>query len=151
MLAASQECSVPQQKAPVLLPPQSVIKSLYTLLSASVTLGIYGYVLSFYSGTEMQWNEGDQPENRCQSQSDLPIPDTCGNTFIIKSLSSLLTLAMIKLLWRVYNSVTASIQCDATYFQVIYLEFCPRQSEFYSLQYLLSLISYNWARMDMSI
>ncbi len=108
MLAVSQECIVPRLQASVLLPPRCVIRTLYTLLSVSVTLGIFGYVLSFYSGTESHWNGGDQPEHQCQSQSDLPIPDACGNTIIIKSLSFLLTLTMIKLQLGVYSSVTVS-------------------------------------------
>lgn len=108
MLAASQECNVPQLQAFVFLPPLCVITTLCTLLSVSVTLGIFGYVLSFYSGTESLWKGGDQPEHWCQSQSDLPIPDACGNTIIIKSLSSLLTLTMIKLQLGVYSSVTVS-------------------------------------------
>lgn len=70
--------------------------SIHTFICLCYT-GDIGYVLSFYSGTESHWNEGDQPEHQCLSQSDLPIPDACGNTIIIKSLSSLLTLTMIKL------------------------------------------------------
>lgn len=49
----------------------------HTFYLVSVTLGILWYVLSFHSGKEDHWNVGDQPEHRRQSQSDLPIPESC--------------------------------------------------------------------------
>lgn len=98
--SVSQDFIVCWLKASILLPPECVITTLHTLLSLPVTLGIFGYVLSFYSGTQSYRNGEDQPEHWCQSQSDLPIPDSCGNTIMIKSLSSPLTLTMITLqLW----------------------------------------------------
>lgn len=137
MWAQSEEFAVPWREDSLLLPPRCVIRTRYTLLSVSITLWIFGYILSFHSGTELHWNRWDQPEHQCQSHCDLLIPAACRNIILIKSLSSLLTLTIIKLqlgyilLWLVPSNVMQ------TFASLFIYKMCSRLSELYVLLELL--------------
>lgn len=117
----------------------SFLPGVLSELDTHFYLSLFGYILSFHSGTELHWNRWDQPEHRCQSHCDLLIPDACGNMILIKSLSSLLTLTMIKLKVGVYPSVSNVMQPIASLF--IY-KICSRLSELcVLLELLLWIIS----------
>lgn len=74
-----------------------VLSELYTHFICLYYTGDIWDMFFPFIPVQSHWNRRDQPEHQWQSQSDLPIPDACGNTIIIKSLSSLLTLTMIQL------------------------------------------------------
>lgn len=92
--------------------PQRVIKChthFYLSLLQSGYLGMFSPFIPVQSCTEIR---EINRKLQCQTHSDLLITDACRNIIIIKSLSSCLTLTVIKLQLEVYSSATVSTKCN---------------------------------------